>query len=427
MPRSDIPMGSEFGPNQVDLGKVLELAQQYAGDEQEFVAAIAREYSWPLATAKNTRLSMRRYLLIDDQNQLTEVGQQLLDLKANQDELYADFARHILLHLRGLEVVNAIDTLIKTGEPVTQLTIAETLNAQGIYVSASSTHISKLCGWLRIASVFRSEGTFDLDMNRVTQLIGATQEETDFLAEMPEDQRAVLKALCNLPMPIIPDQAPLLANKVMEYAETLYRVTFNPKNFPREVLEPLASAGYIAIEKQAKATGKEANTRVQRSGKPYLIYRTEKFANEYLESLIDALSNTGLAIRQLLRKPLSEILQELQSEHTGVKGKALEALAFYLMRLLGLEFKSWRKRGKKTGGFEVDVIVEGARLIFSRWQIQFPATSLFSPTFPERGVRSAGVLPFRGFEGLDERVFPPSWANGSPSYPFQSRPGLASL
>ncbi len=25
---------------------------------------------------------------------------------------------------------------------------------------------------------------------------------------------------------------------------------------------------------------------------------------------------------------------------------------------------------KKTGGFEVDVIVEGARLVFSRWQIQ---------------------------------------------------------
>lgn len=56
-------------------------------------------------------------------------------------------------------------------------------------------------------------------------------------------------------------------------------------------------------------------------------------------------------------------------ENTGTKGKALEALAFYFMRILGLEFKFWRKRGKKTGGFEVDIIVEGARLAFSRWQI----------------------------------------------------------
>jgi len=371
MPKSDIPMGSEFGPNQVDLVKVLEFAQQHAGNAQEFAAAIASEYGWPLATAKNTRLSMHRYLLLDNQDQLTEVGQHLLGLRANRDELYADFARHILLHLRGLDVVNAIDTLIKVGEPVTQLTMSETLNAQGIYVSASSTHISKLCGWLRLAGIFRADGKFDtLDMDRVAQLIRATQTETDLLAEMPEDQCAVLKALCNLSIPTIPKQEPLPANKVMEYAEALYGVTFNPKNFPREVLEPLASAGYIRIEKQAKATGEEAGSRTQHSGKPYLIYRTEKFANEYLKSLIDALANTGLAIRQLLRKPLSEILQELQSQHTGVKGKALEALAFYLMRLLGLEFKSWRKRGKKTGGFEVDVIVEGARLIFSRWQIQ---------------------------------------------------------
>lgn len=207
-------------------------------------------------------------------------------------------------------------------------------------------------------------------MERVAQLIGANQQETDILAEMPGDQRAVLKALCNLPMETIPDTKPFLANKVMEYAEELYGVTYNPKNFPREVLEPLVVAGYITIEKGAKATGKEANSRVQISGKPYLIYRTEKFANEYLNALIDALANTGLAVRQLLRKPLSEILQEIQAEDTGTKGKALEALAFYFMRLLGLEFKAWRKRGKKTGGFEVDVIVESARLLFSRWQIQ---------------------------------------------------------
>lgn len=125
------------------------------------------------------------------------------------------------------------------------------------------------------------------------------------------------------------------------------------------MLEPLASADYITIVNPSKVTGK-----------PFLIYRTEKFANEYLNALVDALANTGLAVRQLLRKSLSEILQELQSEDTGKKGKALEALAFYFMRLLGLEFKAWRKRAKKTSGFEVDVIVEGARLVFSRWQIQ---------------------------------------------------------
>ena len=99
-------------------------------------------------------------------------------------------------------------------------------------------------------------------------------------------------------METIPDKEPLSGNKVMDYAEELYGVTFNPKNFKRVVLEPLASAGYITIMNPSKVTGK-----------PFLIYRTEKFANDYLNSLVDALVNTGLAVRQLLRKPLSEILR----------------------------------------------------------------------------------------------------------------------
>ncbi|HET9919982.1 MAG TPA: restriction endonuclease [Ktedonobacteraceae bacterium] len=371
MPKSDIPMGSEFGPNQIDLARVLELAQEHAGDEQAFVEAIVNAYGWESKTARNTPLSMKAYLLLSEDNQLTDTGQRLLSLQAQPDEMHAEFARHILFKLHGLEVVNAIDTLIRTGKKPTQLTIAEILKAQGLYVPESSTHISKLCGWLSRASIFRTERAFDsLDIDRASELIGANQADVDTLAEMPADQHAVLKALCNLPMEAIPDKQPLLGNKIMDYAEELYGVHFNSKNFPREVLEPLAAAGYLRIEKAAKATGEEAGSRTQVSGKPYLVYRTEKFSNEYLSPLVDALANTGLAVRQLLRKPLSEIVQELQSENTGIKGKALEALAFYFMRLLGLEFRGWRKRGKKTGGFEVDIIVEGARLVFSRWQIQ---------------------------------------------------------
>lgn len=360
MPKSAIPMGSEFGPNQIVLAQILELAQEHAGNGQAFTEAISNEYKWPYKTAKNTLLSMRKYLLLNEEDQLTGVGKSLLSLKSQPDELYAAFARHILLNLHGLDVVNAIDILIKSGERPTQLSIGEFLNVQGIYVPLSSTHISKLCGWLRLAGIFSCDRDFEcLNMERVTQLIGANQQETDFLAEIPEDQRSVLKALCNLPIETLPDEVPLPGNKVMEYAEELYGVTFNPKSFKREVLEPLASAGYITIVNPSKVTGK-----------PFQIYRTEKFANEYLNTLVDALANTGLAVRQLLRKSLSEILQELESDDTGKKGKALEALAFYFMRLLGLEFKAWRKRGKRTGGFEVDVIVEGARLVFSRWQIQ---------------------------------------------------------
>lgn len=58
-----------------------------------------------------------------------------------------------------------------------------------------------------------------------------------------------------------------------------------------------------------------------------------------------------------------------------IKGKALELLAIYLARLVDLDFRGWRIRSADTGGAEVDAIVEGARLIFSRWQIQAKNTT----------------------------------------------------
>lgn len=71
----------------------------------------------------------------------------------------------------------------------------------------------------------------------------------------------------------------------------------------------------------------------------------------------------------------SDILSGLDDPNKHKKGLALEALAFYLGRLLGLEFVQWRLRSKETGGAELDVIMEGANLIFSRWQIQCKNTS----------------------------------------------------
>jgi hypothetical protein len=73
---------------------------------------------------------------------------------------------------------------------------------------------------------------------------------------------------------------------------------------------------------------------------------------------------------QLLNKSLQEILQELRTEDTELKEKALETLAFYFIRQLGLKFKAWRKRNEDSEWAEVNAIAEGDHLVFSRWQIQ---------------------------------------------------------
>lgn len=292
--------------------------------------------------------------------------------------MYEEFARYILLNLRGLEVVNAIDAMRQAREPLTLASMSRFLKNFGIYVPPTGTHLSKLHGWLTLARVFTRPGDFgSLDMERVRGLLGIGDAgDIDRLADMPEDQRAFLKALANLPMPSVPDTEPLLASQVVAYAAAMYGVQFEEKGLVKTTLAPLEAAGFVTLGKAPKATGDDAGSRPQISGKPTLVYRTEKFATEYLEPIIDALANTGLSVRHLIRLPLADILEEMRSPDRNVKGRALEALAFYFMRLLDLEFRAWRLRGRATGGAEVDVLVEGARLLFSRWQIQCKNTGV---------------------------------------------------
>jgi site-specific DNA-methyltransferase (cytosine-N4-specific) len=44
MKKSDIPFGSEFSPNQIDLPVVLELAKKHGSDWKAFEAAVRQCY-----------------------------------------------------------------------------------------------------------------------------------------------------------------------------------------------------------------------------------------------------------------------------------------------------------------------------------------------------------------------------------------------
>ena len=104
-----------------------------------------------------------------------------------------------------------------------------------------------------------------------------------------------------------------------------------------------------------------------RHAKPFLVAATEKLAADIITPLIEQLEQqTHADLRPLLRKPLKEIREELDSENRHIRGLALEALAFKLMRLIDLSYVATRLRGSATGGAEVDLIFESARLVFSR-------------------------------------------------------------
>jgi site-specific DNA-methyltransferase (cytosine-N4-specific) len=202
---------------------------------------------------------------------------------------------------------------------------------------------------------------WQVNEERLQEVLGTNPDEMHVLGKFTPNQRAFLLALANSG---ISDPQP--ANQITKLAEATYGVTFPEKSLPKEVLNALAEAGYITI---SKTTG-------GRGAKPFDVTPTDKLVAEVVVPLLDQLKDqTDHKLLELLRKPLNEIINELNSYDRYTSGLALEALAFKLMRLLGMDYLATRLRAQATGGAEVDLLFESARLVYSRWQVQCKNTT----------------------------------------------------
>lgn len=365
--KSEIPFGAQFSPNQVNLPKLIQLVHDKAGDRGEITEAIRDEFfaehsptqRWKLAD--NTVLALRAYGLLDEQGaNPTQLASELLAI-ADEAELYERFAKHILVELRGLILAETLLAMQSAGDEVNLVTLRKRLEQRGLHVPRGAVHLSSMRLWLAKAGVFdptakRGPRLYHVNEERLQKITGIGLDEIDRLTQLNSSQRAFLRALVR-----IPEADPHIANKVADLATGLYAVEYNHKDLPKTVLFPLQDLGYIEARKSTTGRG----------AKPYEVYRTEKFWRELSDPILDAAAEkAGLVPRELFEEPLAQILQDLKSPDKHVRGKALELLAIYFTRLIDLDFKGWRTRSADTGGAEVDVIVEGARLIFSRWQIQ---------------------------------------------------------
>ncbi len=369
MRRSDLPFGSEFSPSQIDLAEVLELAAEHGGDWRSFEAAVWARYFSAHNTseynqrklANNTKLGMQAYGLIDDDAQLTSVGQQLHSLRTHPAKLYAEFGRHILLHLPGMTLVQCVLDMQAAGEEVTLISLRHWLEERGIHFPRGGKHPSMMRLWLEKAGVFVTQ--WRVDEGRLAELIGTTVEEFEALATLSAEQKAYLKTLANMG-----DPGPLASNDIEKLATATYGVRFNEKALAKQVLYPLRDRGFITLTAGTKEPG--------RGAKPSLVVPTGKLQKEIVGPLLAQLDAQVVSdLRPLLRKPLAQILEEVQASDKHVRGLALEALAFKLMRLLDLSYVATRLRGSVTGGAEVDLIFQASRLVFSRWQVQCKNTA----------------------------------------------------
>lgn len=366
MPRSDLPFGSEFSPAQIDLVVLLELAHQHGADWRSFEDAVRDRYFAGNQTsdynrgklANNTKLSLRAYGLIGEKDTtLTEAGQALYDLRHEETALYEALGRHILKHYHGMNFVQCLLDMQAAGERIDLTTLRHWLEERGISVPRGGKHMSTMRLWLEKAGVFVSG--YRVDQFRLNEILGVNVEDFEALATFSPEQRAYLKALAN----VGGGGGPHASNDIERLASATYGVNFNEKNLPKQVLYPLRDSGYIELKRGTKTDG--------RGAKPFLVTVTCKLEIEIIAPLIEQLEQqTQADLRPLLRKSLKEIREDLVAEDRHIRGLALEALAFKLMRLIDLSYVATRLRGTATGGAEVDLVFESTRLVFSRWQIQ---------------------------------------------------------
>ncbi len=371
MEKSDLPFGSEFSPSNIDLKTVLEFAVEHGGDSKAFENAIHdaffSETKFPKTNeynrrkrANNTNLGLRAYGIVDKAANLTEVGKELYALRDDDVGLYARLARHILLNLHGSTLVQTIQDMQAAGEDVNLNTLRKWLDERGVHSPRGGKHPSMMKLWLEKAGVFAHSG-WRINDARIQEIRGVGTVEMEALAKLTPGQRFFLRAVINLGV-----TTPVSASEVERMATATYGYKFNEKGLAKDVLYPLAKAGYIDVAKPTRA-------------KSPSIKPTEKLLKEVFEPLLQQLEKqTDDDLRPLLRKPLVEIVGELKSEDRYIKGLALEALAFKLMRLIDLDYVRTRLRGAATGGAEVDVIFESTRLVFSRWQVQCKNTGTVS-------------------------------------------------
>jgi site-specific DNA-methyltransferase (cytosine-N4-specific) len=370
--KSDLPFGSEFSPSQIALTVVLELAEQHGGDWKAFEAAIKKQYFSKNRTseynkaklANNTKLGMIAYGLIDRDARLTEFGEKLFALRGDEKKLHAELARHILLNLNGQTLVQCVQDIQMSGETVDLVKLREWLEERGLHFPRGGKHPSMMRLWLEKAGVF-GKG-WNISVSVLQKLTGADSAEVEALASLSAEQRAFLKTLANMG-----GVGPFPSNEIERLATVTYGVRFNEKMLPKQVLYPLSAAGFITLTRGTKAAG--------RGAKPFAVTPTGKLRREIVLPLLAQFEKqTAANLRPLLRQSTSDILGALKAPSAHARGLALEALAFKLMRLLDMDYVATRLRGTATGGAEVDLVFQSARLIFSRWQVQCKNTARVS-------------------------------------------------
>lgn len=370
-----IPNAADFSPNQVRLRKTLELAREAKGDKVALVEEIREAfYSHRGAkrtdvserlvqqrkSANNILISLRCYLLLDDDNRLSKVGRSLLS-EADDEQMAEAFAKHILLNLHGIEVIYGVWGLQKRAEVVEKRSLARQLTSMGIRahqggeITGDRTLHTYMLLWLQQAKVIDIENNYQVDEAVFLRLCGVSRALLDELRGLSPAQRDFLLILHGKA-----DDGTRSFPVRSVIGEMNEKVTED--QHAREITRPLVEGGWIAWDK----TELEG-----RGGKSGSITVQLKLLDVPLAFLRFGESDPiPPKVRKLLDRTLDEIENGLDSAEASVSGVALEALAVRMAYDLGLVPRDVRSRKQGTKDAEADVLAETQDILYARWLFQ---------------------------------------------------------
>jgi site-specific DNA-methyltransferase (cytosine-N4-specific) len=368
-PRMKVPYTQQFSPQVTPLSRLLPILRTNAGKTGHLRTAIGSAFfnksADPKKMAGNTLTALRYCGILGTGDKLTDLGKQLIDNQNNLDEAHKILARHFLLNLDGINIVETLREMTSAGIKIELKTLPKELRQRGFEVLDSSSDLSGFFGWLRQANVLK---TYTINTSIYYPMVGTSAVTLEALKDLNGEQLHFLKSMAALN---VQDWTPY--NVIVKHAEELYsgEVQYNPKLIVKEILEPLETQGFIQIRKKAK---QDTTTPTGRGGKPADVKPTDKFEREVADPLINVLYRAAgfTELRKIRSMALADIVADAkQTKDTHKQGKALEILAIRICQMLDLEFMGWRETDVAlAGGGEVDAMLYSSRLIYSRWQIQ---------------------------------------------------------
>lgn len=369
--KNELPFGTQFSPKQINnnLPLLLKIIEENEGDDtsvlidgiiDNFFSANAQSQQRTMAS--NCKNSLVAYGIMESGGgvHLTEFGQKL-SAACNADEQYEMMAKHILLNLNGMVLIDVLRNMHRNAIKTTNESVNSELSARGFSLAKTSNNVQVMKLWLEKAGVMNG---WRIDEDKLSKLIDLSESEFEFFKELRSEQYYFLKALCNTASNDFQK-----ASDIRELASATYGFVFQEKSFSNVVLKPLEEKGLI--EKQ-KTTG-------GRGGSTPLVKVTDLTKKEIILPLLSQVENMiGKGVSVYFQKPLAALRKDIDSEDIYVKGIALEAFAIKIMRIIGLNFIKTRLKGAEAAGAEVDVLFDSSRLLYSRWQVQCKNTQKVS-------------------------------------------------